>query len=212
MQTITQLILEHSERSVFTRQEAAFWSKADGAALDGLLKRAVRAGEILRYRRGLYGLSPRYARVRPHPFSLAQFLHGPSYISLECGLAHAGWIPEAVYAVTSVTTKRGRSFENSLGLFTYTRIPQERLFAGVRHETASDGGVFFIATPLKALADYVYTHRPAWDTLEAARNSLRIEESELETLDASMIDELNGVYRDKTVLRLLENIQKELVR
>lgn len=99
-----------------------------------------------------------------------------------------------------------------MGFFSYTRVPQDRLFAGVRQETASDGGVFFIATPLKALADYVYAHRPDWDSLDSARNSLRIEESELETLDAGMVDELDGVYREKAVLRFLENIRKELVK
>lgn len=212
MQTITQLAIEYSKRAFFTRQEAAFWSKAEGASLDGLLKRATGAGEIVRYRRGLYGLSPRYNRQRGHPFSLAQLLHGPSYISLECGLAHHGWIPEAVYTITSVTAKRSRSFETSLGFFSFTRIPQQRLFAGVRQETASDGGVFFIATPLKALADYVYTHRPAWDSLDSARDSLRIEESELETLDAGMVDELDGVYREQAVLRFLNNIRKELLK
>lgn len=210
MQTLTELAIEHSTRPFFNRQEAAFWSKADGASLDGLIKRAVGEGEVIRYRRGLYGLAPRYARIRPHPFSLAQLLHGPSYLSLEAALAHHGWIPEAVYTVTCVTASRSRSFETSLGLFSYTRIPQERLFAGVRQETASDGGVFFVATPLKALADYVYVHRPSWDSREAAQESLRIEDGDLQTLNADMLEELDDVYRDKTVLRFLQNLGKEL--
>jgi predicted transcriptional regulator of viral defense system len=209
---MTQLAIEHGRRRVFTRTEAAFWASADGAALDGLLKRAVAAGEIVRYRRGLYGLASRYARERVHPFGLALHLHGPSYISLECGLAHHGWIPEAVHTITSVTPHRSRSFETPLGFFSYTRIPQDRFFAGVRQEATADGTLFFVATPLKALADYVYVHRPVWSTLQAAAESLRIEESELETLDSEMLDELEGVYRGRSVIRFLDNVRKEVDR
>lgn len=209
MQTITQLAIEKARRTVFTRQDAAFWSGSEGAALDGLLKRAVRAGEIVRYRRGLYGLAPRYSREKIHPFALAQYLHGPSYISLECALAHHGWIPEAVYTITCVTQARSRSFNTPLGLFSFTRVPQNLLFAGVLQESVPVGDSFFVATPLKALADYVFVHRPDWDSLESACESLRIEESELDTLQAEWFDELEGVYRERFVVAFLEKIRKE---
>lgn len=211
MQTITELAIEKSKRAVFTRQEAAFWARTDGAALNGLLKRAIQQKEIVRHRRGLYGLAPRYERYQIHPFALAQYLYGPSYISLECALAHHGWIPEAVYAITCTTSSRSQSFETPLGLFSFTRIPQDIFFAGVLRETTSDGGVFFLASPLKALADYVYVHRPDWDSLESARGKLRIEESELKTVDPAMVDELSGVYREKIVLRFLENVRQEVM-
>jgi predicted transcriptional regulator of viral defense system len=212
MQTITEYAIERARRVVFTRQEAAFWAGCDGAALDGLLKRAVRAGEVWRYRRGLYGLAPRFSRVKVDLFALAQYLHGPSYLSLEAALAHHGWIPEAVYTVTCATCERSRSFETPLGLFAYTRIPQNEFFAGVRQETAADGGVFFVASPLKALADYIYVHRPAWKGPESARASLRIDEADWAALDGEMVNELEGVYRDARVLRFLDAVGKELDR
>jgi predicted transcriptional regulator of viral defense system len=211
MQTITELVIEKGKRAVFTRQEAAFWSGTNGAALDGLLKRAIQKREIVRYRRGLYGLAPRYERYRIHPFVLAQYLYGPSYISLEAALSYHGWIPEAVYTITCATLSRSHSFETSLGFFSFTRIPQNIFFAGVRQQTASDGSAFFLASPLKALVDYVYVHRPAWNSLEGAWESLRIEESELKTVDVAMVNELNGVYREKVVIRFLEKVRLEVM-
>jgi len=212
MQTITQLAIEKAGRTVFTRQDAAFWSGSEGAALDGLLKRAIRAGEVVRYRRGLFGIAPRYRREKIHPFALAQYLHGPSYISLECALAHHGWIPEAVYTITCVTQARGRSFNTPAGLFSFTRIPQNFLFAGVVQEVTPSGDAFFVATPLKALADYMYVHRSAWDSLESACENLRIEAGELETLRGEWFDELEGVYRERFVVEFLENVRRETNR
>lgn len=210
MQTITELAIEKGKRAVFTRQEASFWAGAEGAALNGLLKRAIQRQEIVRYRRGLYGLGPRYERYRIHPFALTQYLYGPSYISLECALAHHGWIPEAVYTISCASSTRSLSFDTPLGLFSFTRIPQNIFFAGVRQETTSDGSVFFMASPLKALLDYVYVHRPEWNSLESAEESLRIEESELQAINATMVNELNGVYREKNVIRFLENVRQEV--
>ncbi|MCC5790745.1 MAG: hypothetical protein JJT75_14030 [Opitutales bacterium] len=204
---MTELAIENARRVVFTRQEAAFWANTGGGALNGLLKRAVQTGEIVRYRRGLYGLSPKFARHQVHPFALAQYLYGPSYISLECALAHHGWIPEAVYSITCAALKRSRSFSTPLGLFSFARIPQNVFFAGVRQETTSDGCVFLVATPLKALVDYVYVHRPFWSSLKSVRESLRIEDHEWQTLEASQVDELEGVYREGVVVEFLENVR-----
>ena len=81
----------------------------------------------------------------------------------------------------------------------------------MRRETTSSGDAVFIATPLKALADYVYVHRPNWNSLKSARESLRIEESEWETLNAEMFDELDGVYREGFVIEFLENVREEVI-
>jgi hypothetical protein len=212
VQRITQLAIEKAQRSIFTREDAAFWAGSEGAALNSLLKRAVKAGEVVRYRQGVYGLAPRFKRETVHPFELAQYLHGPSYLSLECALSHHGWIPEAVFTVTCVTQARSRSFQTPLGLFSFTRIPQELFFAGVQREMTPGGGAYLMATPLKALADYVYVHRPEWNTLASACESLRIEEGELDGLDGGMFEELEGVYRERLVLEFLDNVRKEVMR
>jgi hypothetical protein len=210
MQKMTEIAITKAVRGVFTREEAACWIDADGARLDALLKRAVAVGEVLRIRRGLFCLSKRYTSARPHPFELAQRIHGPSYISLESALSHHGWIPESVPLITSVTQARSRSFDTPLGLFSFTSIPQDGFFTGVHRETHEGGGSFFMAGPLKALADYVYAHRCTWSSIAPAIESLRIDETELTVLTSEACERLSNVYRSGRVRRFLEGLQKEL--
>jgi len=210
MQTITELSLERAKGGVFTRQEVACWIDSDGARLDALLKRAVAAGEILRIRRGFFCLAARYTQHSVHPFELAQRIFGPSYVSLEAALAHHGWIPEAVYTITCVSRSRSRNFDTPLGLFSYARVPQKRFYAGVQRQELQSEGVFFLAEPLKALADYVYVHGVDWVGLCPVRESLRVENTELDTLTVESFETLTGVYRSGRVRRFLDTMRKDL--
>jgi phage terminase large subunit-like protein len=210
MQTLTEIALQRAERGIFTRLEASCWADNDGARLDALLKRCVSGKEIVRICRGLFCLSDQYTQRQIHPFELSQRIYGPSYISLESSLSYHGWIPEAVYSITSVSQKRSRDVETPLGFFSYTRIPQNLFLAGVCRKESADGGTFLIAEPLKALADYVYTHSCEWVGIAPAAESLRIEESELDKLTSESFEQLEGVYRSSRVRRFLNGIQKEM--
>jgi len=210
MQTITEVALHKAVRGVFTRQEAGCWVDSEGARLDALLKRAVAAGEILRIRRGLYCLAKRYLHRQIHPFALAQRIHGPSYVSMEAALAHHGWIPEAVYAITSASMERSRTIETPLGLFSFARIPQREFLAGVNRVALEDGNSFFVAGPLKALADYVYVHALDWRSVTPILASLRVDESELNRLTTASFDRLAAVYGSGRVRRFLNGLRKDL--
>ena len=210
MQTVTEIALGRVRHAVFTRQEAACWVGDTGARLDALLKRGVASAEILRIRRGLFCLADRYRRDPIHAFELAQSILGPSYISLESALAHHGWIPEAVYTITSVSAKRSRSFETPMGHFSYTCVPQNPLFAAVQRLVLSDGVCVFVASPLKALADYIYVHACDWTGLAPVLQSLRVEQTELDTLTGESFEALAGVYRSGRVRRFLDATRKEL--
>ncbi len=210
MQKMTERAIERAANGIFTRQEAVHWVGSDGPRLEALLKRAVGAGEILRLRRGLFCLAGRYLRRSLHPFELAQIIHGPSYISLESALAHHGWIPEAVYTVTSATMERARTFDTPMGVFSFTRIPQRIFLADVCRQAVEGGGCFFLASPLKALADYVYVHACDWQSMKPVIESLRVEEEALDTLTAADFDRLAGVHTSRRVSRFLEGLRKEL--
>jgi hypothetical protein len=67
-----------------------------------------------------------------------------------------------------------------------------------------------MASPLKALADYVYVNRCDWSELAPLRDSLRIDEADLATLAGASFDVLSGVYRTGRVCRFLAGIRKEL--
>lgn len=210
MQKVSEIALEKAQGGIFSRQEAACWMNRQGASLDSLLKRAVAAEEILRVRRGLFCLAGRYRRRSIHPFELAQRVFGPSYVSLESALAHHGWIPEAVYAITCVSQDRSRSFDSPMGLFCYTRVPQERFYAGVRREQLEGGGICFVAEPLKALADYVYVHACDWVGIAPVMGSLRIESDDLHTVTELSFEAVMGAYRSGRVCRFLDSLRKEM--
>jgi hypothetical protein len=210
VQTVTEIAIERAHSGIFTRNEASVWVDDTGARLDALLKRAAAAGEIIRIRRGLFCLASRYRHTAINLFFLAQRIHGPSYISLESSLAHHGWIPEAVYTVANVSLKRSRLFDTPMGRFSYTRIPQAPLFAGVERYGVQDSECYFLASPLKALADYVYVNRLNWNGLAPVLSSLRVEEAELASLTGSSFDTLSGVYRSGRVCRFLTKARREL--
>ena len=212
MQAITEIALQKAERGVFTRNQAALWVKNRTARLDALLKRAVASGEVWRIHRGLYCLSTRYTPRPINPFELAQRIHGPSYISLEAALAWHGWIPEAVHAITSVSLERSRTFDTPLGLFSFARIPQRWLFAEVTRVSEEGGGNFLLATPLKALADYVYIHRCNWQSLTPVVESLRVDEKCFDELTSETFDRLMPLYRADRVRRFLGGLRKDLKR
>ena len=212
MQTVTELAIEKAQQQVFTRDQAGLWVLSRGPRLDALLKRAVANREIWRLRRGIYCLSDRYAKGKVDPLGLAQLLYGPSYISLESALSYHGWIPEAVRAVTSVTSKRSRNFDTPIGLFTYVRVPQRLFLAGARRVKSGRGTSFFLATPLKALADLVYVQGRDWQGALPVIESLRVEEDSLAELSSADFDEVLQGYKPGRVTRFLNALRKDLGR
>jgi len=202
MNRITQHFFD-APTGVFTQAEVAVAIDGSDSSRHGLVKRALGHGEILDIRRGLYCLAPRYQKKPVSVYGLAQRVYGPSYISLETALRYHGWIPEAVYAVTCVSSGRAKEFATPLGLFSYTRVPQRTLFVGVERCVDAHGNSWFMAWPAKALADYVYVHRPNWTTVEEASASLRIEVDELASASRAQLDELADNYTNLRVRRFL---------
>ena len=73
-----------------------------------------------------------------------------------------------------------------------------------------DGGGFLIADPLKALADYVYTHWCDWAGVDPLLGSLRIDEGDLADLTAESFDRIDGVHRSSRVRCFLNGLRKDL--
>lgn len=211
MQPITEEALSRVPWGFFTRAEAAVWLPVSRAALDALLKRAVGAGEIHRIRRGLFCLDRRFLGAPPNPLVLAQMVHGPSYLSSESALSWHGWIPEAVRAIVSTGLGRSREFVTPLGTYVFQRVPQNSLMSGVQRIAESVPNMaYFMARPLKALADYVYTHGCDWRSADPLRGSLRIDDEALSSLTGADFEELEGVYRSGRVRRFLDGLRADL--
>jgi len=89
-------------------------------------------------------------------YLISNKIYTPSYISLELALNHYGIIPEAVQQITAVTTRKTKTFETGLGVFSYKSIKSE-LFFGYTIIKSREVGIN-IASPEKALLDYFYLH------------------------------------------------------
>ena len=69
---------------------------------------------------------------------------------------------------------------------------------------------FYMAKPLKALADYVASRGLDWIGLDPLVESLRIEDDGFESLKSSDFDELDGVYKSARARKFLAGVRKEL--
>lgn len=104
-------------------------------------------------------------------FDIANRIYPPSYISFEMALSFYGLIPEAVYGITSATTRGTRSFATPFGEFIY-RTLKPRLFFGYQIVEYHGGKHFNIASPEKAILDYFYLNPSLKDP--AGFESIRI--------------------------------------
>lgn len=167
------------------------------------LTQLLKSGALIRVRKGLYGLSPRF---RPQPYCLellANMIYGPSYVSLEKALQIYGLIPEHVEMITSVTFKRSNQFKTPLGLFSYTHCHPKSYSVGVTTRAFSPHENPLIATPEKALTDMLTirlgkvtsTHQIEQILLE----DLRIEEEDLLALDLKQIKAIQSAHAHSAI-------------
>jgi len=158
--------------------------------------------------RGLYCLTDKTNYLKkPNPYELAQYIYGPSYISLETALSFHQLIPETVYTITSVTGKRAKEFKTPLGVFSYLHLPIENFYTEV--ELIKENGYqFFMAKPWKAICDYVFCYQKDWTSFEPLLESLRINYENLPWLHNEETELLNEYYHTSRISNFLKNIQK----
>lgn len=89
-------------------------------------------------------------------------------------------------------------------------MPQKVFYNGIERLTDDAGDVFFMATPMKALADYVYVYQKSWAGLKPASESLRIELEEFESVTLDYFDLLIENYTSRQVQKFLKGVRKDL--
>lgn len=166
------------------------------------LTRWCQQGKLVQVRRGLYAFSPVY-RGSSHPFVLANKVQRGSYVSLESALSHYGVIPEAVTAITSISTQKPARYETPLGVFTYRHV-QKRLFFGHGRESVGHGQHAYVASKEKALLDLVYL-TPHGDQA-AYLEGLRLQH--LDTFDQALLADLVNRSRSQKLTRALSVIRQ----
>jgi len=89
-------------------------------------------------------------------FKIANQIYYPSYVSLESALSYYNLIPESVYEITSISTRKTYHFKTSLGEFSFRSI-KPQLFFGY-HLIKDKKYYIKIAGIEKTLLDYFYLH------------------------------------------------------
>ena len=78
----------------------------------------------------------------------------PSYVSLEYALSKYGLIPEGIFAITYITTKKTGEYSSKSTTFKYRNIKSE-LFTGYETREFNNANYLF-AKKFKALFDFIY--------------------------------------------------------
>lgn len=194
----------------FTELDLAHLFKGSPARRYGLVNKSLKKGEIIRVHRGLYTLTPKYLKSYFSLYYLANRIVPFSYVSCESALQYHGFIPERVNQVISIAAfGRYREFTTDFTQFIYNvpSINLENFFLGVEQVQISDKLVY-MATPLRALIDYIHWHKIKSANLDFLKESLRIENYQLLTINKSAILELITVYRSTSIKNFLNQLAK----
>lgn len=119
------------------------------------LHRLVKRGSLCNLKRGIYT----FVDAKIDEFVIAGKLYTPSYVSLESALNIYGIIPDVVVNVTSVTTITSKKIATELGTFSYSKIRNDLFFGYTNIMDKTSGLYYQIATPEKALLDYIYCRK-----------------------------------------------------
>lgn len=132
---------------------------------------------IVKLRRGYYAFKQKtYSEAKLFQFS--NKIYQPSYLSLESALSWYGLIPEGVYTITAVSSRKTQNFTTSFARFDYRSLKSELMFGyRVAQGYSQPQQHFLIAEKEKLLLDYLYLH-PELKTAEDLL-SLRLNQSEL---------------------------------
>lgn len=171
----------------------------------------LKAEVIIRVKKGLYVFGPEYNQAPICKELLANLIYGPSCISLEYALSFHGLIPERVETITSVTPKKDKQFDTPLGNFAYRYLSFEKYPHGIEQIWIDKTHPVLMATPEKAICDYVVLHKVRnitnrSQTITFFESDLRIDRKSWQRLDLIRMHRLNKFYRNKSIEHILETL------
>ena len=175
----------------------------------GLVNKAIKRKELLPLRRGLYMLASQQGEISS--YYIANQLVPFSFVTAEAALQFYQWIPERVTQIISISAfGRNKTFHTFLGDYLYKKslFKQADFYVGVDRIEINQRSVL-MATPLRALVDYVHWHKIKDANMDFLKNSLRIEEENLSTIKMTDIKKLLQVYKSGYAGKFLKNLMRE---
>lgn len=163
----------------------------------------VAKGYIHPLKRGVYTLCDDDRNANFSRLYLANQLYTPSYISLESALSYYGMIPEGVYAITSISSKKTQQFNNFWGQFTYQHVAS-RLFAEFLMMRDEFNNAVYIASRERAVMDFLYL-KVGWQRTyddDIFTHSYRFQN--LQKLDIEKLLLLSEKFKQKKINKLVK--------
>ncbi len=145
-------LLNYYEKNLIIKPQDVYFL-GNEKTIRSQLSRWAKSGKLVELRKGYY-LLPKKLKQFPPLFYIANMIYIPSYISIQSALSFYNLIPEAVYSITSITTRTTYEIKNKVGNFIYRKI-KNNLFFDYIMITINNYPVF-IAKPEKALLDMIY--------------------------------------------------------
>jgi len=181
--------------------------KFDTEIADGIL-----SNYINRVYNNIYTLNAKYREKIIPQYVLSQMIVPDSYVSMYRILRDWLWIPELIFAITSITSEQELTIDTDrFGTFLYIplykKLPEKGIYIKKDVE-----GTYRAASPLRALCDLLYFTNKKWPwSLENIYESFRIPADTLaEDLTGKDFDELHGVFGTKNIENFLIETRKEL--
>jgi len=129
-----------------------------------------------------------------HDFTIANFLYQPSYISMQSALSFHSIMTGFSYQITSISIKKPKSFIIDEKDFVYSKITPKLFWGWEKKED------FLMATPEKALLDYMYFASKGLVNLDW-------EEIDISRLDKKLLLEWSQKYNNSVMREIKKHIK-----
>ena len=184
----------HIKEPIFSLQDLRI---AGLAILPVQLSQWVSMNYLIKVKNGIYVFSEKKDQLVME--TISHYLFEPSYISLERALSIHWLIPEIVYNITSITTRKTNTFENSFGVFIFRHLKKELFFG---YDKIHDGfNIYFLADPEKSLLDYLYLNSAKINNSDDV-SELRLNEFELKNLNQKKIKAYLKIFNSKKLEKI----------
>jgi predicted transcriptional regulator of viral defense system len=213
MLNLTEKIIQNQlDKHIIRDQDLKYLLGGTDASRHALVNKALKKEELLQICRGFYVIGKKYRTFTLSQYAMANRIVPHSFISTESALSYHNFIPEQVTRVTSVAaTGRYRQFSTPFGFFDYHVAPVDpsNFYMGV-HFIQLNNQTVLMASPLRALIDYIYQHKIKRANLHFLIHSLRIDEENILKIPKETFDTLSSVYRTKYVCDFIKLLREEI--
>lgn len=177
------------------------------------IRRLVQKRELIRLKNGFYLIAAKIKQgshtIIPYE-QVANWLYGPSYVSLEWALSFYGMIPERVNAITSMSLGRDKEYRTPVANFLYYRLNASCYSIGIEQKKAVDVvGGFLLASPEKALADLAFKRCKGFSKTQLKAELLesrRMDDEHFQKLNKNLLNNIAEAYHSKAVDHLVNLI------